>query len=493
MVTQRTESGAVSRYSSGNSATLGLTAMMCQTLRASLLTDHRPFEVIPHHPTTTLLEAAEDTGIPLSQLARAVILADPHGLVMAILPADHLLNFQALRELLGRRLRPATLQEIGTRFADCEPGSIPPLAAPYGLEAVVDERLSDLDRVYIEPGQHDALVCLQGVDFQQLHATSCWARFARPVAALAQHREFDFVLPQGIAVEQIQALCPAEDIRRQIQRMEQLPAMPEMAHELLILRNRDSATIRDLGNILDRDPSLTAQIIGYAHSSYFGYRGPLDTIEQAIARVLGFDTAINMALGIAAGKSFQTPRDGPLGLYAFWRHAIYSAALCQALAALLPRTLGIRRGTAYLAGLLHNLGFLLLGHRFKPEFFLLNKTVELNPDIPVTLIEKRLLGIDHCEMGAVLLASWGLPEEIIIAAQAHHNEQYSGRHAHYAHLVLLADQLLRSYDMGDGALEDPPTGILNTLGLSLDDVLRLTQHVVEDVERLNGMAQQLTG
>lgn len=466
--------------------------MLSSLLQQYLERMNLPYALVRHAVSESLVEAADKAGIPLARLARAVILADHKGLVMAVLPGDHLLDFTALAELLGRHLRPAAQEHIAPHFADCAPGSIPPIAEPFGLEAVVDERLAALDTLYLEPGSHDTLLCLDGQDFQALHATSRWGRIARPIQSLSSRNEYDFVLPDGFDPERLAELCPPEDIRRRIEQQQQLPAMPEMAHRLLRLRNDPKATIADLAAIVERDPSLVAQVIRYATSAYFGYRGKVESIDQA-TRVLGFETVLNMVLGLAAGRAFRTPRDGPIGLPAFWRHALYSAALCQGLATLASRRLGLKRGLAWLAGLLHNLGFLLLGHLFKPEFYLLNKTVELNPDVPITLIERRLLGIDHPHMGAALLQAWDMPPELVVAVREHHNEQYRDEHAPYAQLVLLADQLLRGYGIGDGAAADPSPLILTTLGLDLDAVIAITQQVMDDADGLSDMARRLTG
>lgn len=452
-----------------------------------------PFEPIEHPPCDTLVETAENVGIPLGQLVRAVLLADHEGLILAVLPGDHLLNFHALTELLGRRLRPAGTEENAAIFSDCQAGCIPPFAEPYELEAVIDEQITHLDQVYVEPGRHDLLLRLDSLDFQLAHTTARWGRFARPVQALASEDDFDFVLPDGVGHKGAQELCPAHDIQRRVAEQRELPAMPETAHRLLRLHNDPKATIADLVAIVELDPSLGAQVIRYATSAYFGYHGRVDSIEQAITRVLGFETVVNMALGIASAKSFQTPKDGPIGLHAFWRHAIYSAALCQSLAGLTPRTLGVKRGMAYLAGLLHNLGFLVLGHLYKPEFHLLNKTVALNPKPPITLVERRLLGIDHTQIGARLFDAWAMPMELVVAVAEHHNENYHDEHSPYAHLVLLADQLLRGYDIGDGANEDPPPRVLTLLGMNFEDVLRVTQRVLDDVDGLDTMARQLAG
>ncbi|PWG74670.1 signal transduction protein, partial [Enterococcus hirae] len=89
------------------------------------------------------------------------------------------------------------------------------------------------------------------------------------------------------------------------------------------------------------------------------------------------------AMGLAISKTFNGHTEGPLGIAAFWQHGVHSAALCQALAQRMPKQLKIKPGLAYLGGLLHNFGFLLLGHIARAEFFLLNRVVEANPDVPI--------------------------------------------------------------------------------------------------------------
>jgi len=223
-----------------------------------------------------------------------------------------------------------------------------------------------------------------------------------------------------------------------------LPAMPEMGARILEVCASGNANATTLANVLEADPSLCAQIIHTAQSAFYAYRGKINSIRDAIARVLGFDTVANMALGIAIGKSFSIPFDGPLGLRQFWRQAIYSAALCERLASLMPRTLRPDAGDAYLAGLLQNIGYLLLGHLHDDRFRELNSVLRFNPGANIELLEQLVLGLSHCEIGATLLRHWQMPEEVVVACLHHHNPNYHGEHACYAHLVLLANYLLAS-------------------------------------------------
>lgn len=452
----------------------------------------KSYALIPHMPTQTLGEAAAATHIDAGQLVRAVLLRDPEGLLLVVLPSSHLIDFRAIRELTGRNFAPATPEQAAAVFADCEPGSIPPLGEPYGLQAIIDERLAGGGQLHFEAGYHNCLVRMQSDAFQSLYGTSLRAAIARPLSVLESRDVREFMLPGELGRQHPLAdLRPLEDIRKCVERIERLPTMPEMANRLLRLHNNPKATIEELTDIVQVDPSLTAQVLRYARSAFFGFRGKVDTLPQAITRVLGFDTVLNMALGLAASRTFRNPADGPLGLQAFWRHAAYSAALAQALANVIGHRLPLQPGLAYLCGLLHNFGFLLAGHLFRAEFFLLNRVVAANPQIPVALIERRVLGIEHTQLGAMLMSAWNMPEPVIVACREHHDEFYAGQHAEYAQLMLCVDHLLRAHGIGEGTDGEPPTAILTALGLDPEVARQLTSKLLESNEALDAMARQL--
>ena len=436
------------------------------------------FRLLPHHQTTTLAEAARAVGIKFNQMVRAVMLQDGEGLLMAVIPAHHLLDFATLGRVLGRTVQPASREHLTTTFPDCEPGSIPPLAEPYGLSAIIDEQISQIGEVYFEPGSREYLLSVSGADFMQLNHLSRRAVFSRPSATLVSHDNYEFVA--GDAGGETRALHPLTDLQQKISDVESLPLLPQSTHELLRMRNDPHATIAQLAKIVSLDPSLAAQVVRYARSAYYGYRGKVETLQQAITQVLGFDMVLYMALGLSTAKALQMPADGPLGMRAFWRHSVYTASLAQALNTLLPPGTRGKPGLVYLAGLLHDFGFLLLGHLFRAEFFLLNKTVAANPSVPVTLIEKRILGVEHTQIGTWLLRHWDMPEEVCVTTQEHHNEYYRGPHASYANLVLLADHLLKGSFISDAAAAEPPPVILTALGLDEERVMEVTRKVLDE-------------
>jgi Ala-tRNA(Pro) deacylase len=103
-------------------------------------------------------------------MAKCVILEDSGGYLMAVLPATHKLDLDALGLRLNRRLVLATDYELPDLFKDCEIGALPPLGQVYGIDTIVDDSLAHSPDVYFEAGDHVTLIHVKGKDFLRLMA-----------------------------------------------------------------------------------------------------------------------------------------------------------------------------------------------------------------------------------------------------------------------------------------------------------------------------------
>lgn len=281
------------------------------------------------------------------------------------------------------------------------------------------------------------------------------------------------------------------DLRNRIKQVTELPAMPGLAQEIFRLKSNPYAELRDLVKVIETDPSLAAQVMRYAKSALFGFNGRITSVQEAITFVLGFDMTINIALGLSLGKYFRNPLSGPVGLSAFWRHAIYSAALTQRLGLAISYEQRPPPGLSYLCGLLHNFGFLILGHLFPKELLQLNEIIKNHPDEPVLEIERRTIGITHAEIGSWIMQAWKLPKEIQVVAAEHHNARYGGEYAVYVHLVLLTDRLLKRHGIGDAEDTTLPEDIMQSLHLTEDKLIMETDKILEGSSDLDVMVQQM--
>jgi len=279
-------------------------------------------------------------------------------------------------------------------------------------------------------------------------------------------------------------------LRQRIESTTDLPAMPEVAQALLQLNSDPNGNINDLVEIIETDPAIAAQILRYARSAFFGFRGEINSIHQAVTAVLGYGLTIDIALGLSLGKAFAIPGYGPMGLYPFWQHSIYSAALIERMIQIMPRQHRPLPGLGFLCGLLHNFGVLLIAHLFKKEASMLQQIILANKDKPVIELERQVLGTDHMEIGAWLMRSWNLQTEIQVAVAKHHDEQYNDTHAVYSRLALLADRLLQRHDIGDAGSVELPEDILSILGISAQQAEEQLENIINSAQDLDQLAQQ---
>ena len=424
--------------------------------------------------------------IAANNIAKALILKDLRGMVMAVIPGPHNLDLEALNRQLHRNLRMAEPEDYHGIFADCSPDMLPPLGEAYGFETIIDDSLLDKDLVFFASGNDNELIRISGHDFQLLHSNAWYGNTFSHIITEPQAGANDTPATAAMAKPAAKA-----KVKQRIQKITNIPPMPSMAQKIIQLNSNPYAHAEDLAKLIEKDPSLSAQIIRYAQSSFYGYQGTIASVRQAISRVLGYDMVMNIALGIAATRPFKSAPQGPFGLQAHWRHATYNATLSQGLCNAIPAKLRPRPGTAYLCGLLHNFGFLVLGYIFPNEFITLNNTIAEDPNTPVIEIEERLLGTNHAELGSWLMEAWNMPEEVHVTISEHHNINYSGPHAEYPRLVNIANQLLKRHDIGDADSDDLPAVLLEKAGLSDTEAVSILEKTFEGREELETMARQL--
>jgi len=281
----------------------------------------------------------------------------------------------------------------------------------------------------------------------------------------------------------------SKNIRSMIEELSSIPAMPELAQKILALGPHPD--VRKLVAIVELDPGLAGQMVRQATSPFFGYRGRINSVSDAVTRVLGVEPALRLAFGVIAGKAMRSPVDGPAGRKAVWLHGAYSAALMQSIAEGLPKSTRTLPGMCYLGGLMHNIGLLLLGHLFPSDLHMLNKAIKDNPTIPLIDLEQHLFMTDHTEIGAWLMQKWGMPDEVTVAVQKHHDENYRGENAIYANLALLADRLLKRLGIGDAGSEVLPAALLAELGLQEADLMDALQRLMDARSDLDSLASHM--
>jgi HD-like signal output (HDOD) protein/prolyl-tRNA editing enzyme YbaK/EbsC (Cys-tRNA(Pro) deacylase) len=446
-----------------------------------LRTQNIDYSVLPATPDACLSQPT----------VRTVLFGDEQGKLQALYPADCLLDLNTLCRVTRRQLRALSAGEVVRLCQQHALQQLPSLPAALGLPVVIDRRLLDLGEVALTSGASGQLLHLSGDQFRRSLAACDVHDFAIPLTELAGSRleKVDDVTDINNAVANFTQLR----MKQRLEETLELPPLPETAQKIIKLRVDPHADIRHLSAIVELDPALAAQVVSWASSPYYAAPGKIKSVHDAIVRVLGFDLVLNLALGLALGKALSLPKDAPRGFTPYWEQAVYMAAAVEALVGCIRPERRPTVGLAYLTGLLHNFGQLLLAEIFPPHFSSYCRYQEANPQAHYVHIERQLLGVTRDQLAGWLMRLWSMPDEVCTGVRHQSDAGYGGVHNAYASLVFIAGRLLRLHDIGNAPLEPVPEDVYARLQLDPGKAMQAIQHVVEASEDVKGIAAGLAG
>lgn len=256
-----------------------------------------------------------------------------------------------------------------------------------------------------------------------------------------------------------------------VARLKDLPALPLVVSELLASFEDPDVDLGELAGKIANDQALTAKTLRLANSSFYGLQSRVRTISQAI-QVLGFDSVRALVVGAGVIGGFDTGRERGFDYEGFWRHAIGTALCARALARHARVNPGGNSEICFVAGLLHDLGRLVLVTRF-PEHYAEALSRRSLRDCELLLAEREVLGIDHAQVGRALGQHWKIPEQICRAIANHHQPMRQDE-GELAAVVHVANVIAHGLDLADHEDDQVPAlvqGAWDSLGLD-DAVLR---------------------
>jgi putative nucleotidyltransferase with HDIG domain len=207
-----------------------------------------------------------------------------------------------------------------------------------------------------------------------------------------------------------------QQFRAEVIARKNLPTIPPVLAGIVALIDSDTAGARRLVELIERDQSLTAKLLRLANSAFFGQSRRVSTVPRAIL-LLGFSTVRNLALGVkvweALGGDVTRRR-----LEELWAHAVTVAVCAKAMAG---RLRACDPDEAFTAGLLHDVGRLVIAVRFRDMYW--DTVGGASEAEAVEARERETFGVDHAEVGGWLLEAWALPPIIVEAVRQHHDDE----------------------------------------------------------------------
>jgi len=431
-------------------------------------------------------ELVERATAPLNQVIKLILMNDALGRVQVLVPSDCLLDVDALNESQGRSLVALPHEDVSSlsqRYALDELPAIPDIT---GLPAIVDQRVLACDCVYVESGHADYLLKLSKELFTITLKKSKAASFAIPVNRIPGNdvSPSEDVAQIKEAIEKFTSLR----IRQRLEDTLELPPLPQSAQDIIRLRSNPDAGSDELADIIERDPSLSAQVVSWASSSFYNAPGKIKSVHDAIIRVLGFDMVMNLSMGLSLGRTLNVPKDEPKGYAPYWHHAMWMALGTTSIISKIEPAYRPSFGLSYLSGLLHNFGYLVLAHVFPPHFSLICRYIEANPHIDSAFIEHHLLGITREQVGSQLMSIWNMPAEVITALRHQKDSRYDGPNANYANLLALTHHWFAKKGILNAPVEVLDPAIYERLHLNEADVEAAIERLLENRDEVAAMA-----
>jgi HD-like signal output (HDOD) protein/prolyl-tRNA editing enzyme YbaK/EbsC (Cys-tRNA(Pro) deacylase) len=424
-----------------------------------------------------------------TQALRSSVLQDSNGKVQIIHPGDRLLDIDSLNRELKRELKMCNAQAVKELCGKQHLDHCPALPGILPLFTVIDSALQGCDEFTLPFGQDGQLMRLDSSQFDKLCQNVSYANLTIALEQL-QSGSLD-------AVDDVEQITTAVAnftqlrIKTRLEETLEFPPLPETAQRIIKLRVDPNADVQDLTDIVEADPALAAQVVSWAASPYYAAPGKIKSVHDAIVRVLGFDLVLNLSLGLSLGKTLSLPKDAVKGFTPYWEQAVYAATAVEALVGAIPPKERPPMGLAYLSGLLHNFGYLVLAEVFPPHFSNICRYQEANPFANHSYIERHLIGVTREQLGGWLMRLWQIPDEVCTALRFQNESSYGAEDSTYANLLFIALRLLRQHGIGDAPLEPVPQAMYQRLHLDPIKAEAVIANVMEASTEINMIASNM--
>ncbi len=278
--------------------------------------------------------------------------------------------------------------------------------------------------------------------------------------------------------------CRHIDLRQAIKSLDALPAMPVIAQKLLALNLDTDEGERMLLVLIEEDPQISAKILGLANSAMIGASRKIATVRDA-AMLLGIKRVQSVATCIAIMSLMTKTPAGKFKMQDLWLHSIGIAFAMLGIARSMPEKIRPPDDQIFLAGMLHDIGYLALAFLDPVRSDKLHTHLTAESERPALEVEREIMEICHDELGAELARHWNLPEEIIAVLRYHHNpdavEAAAGQPL--ARMVNIAEKLLPSFGFNEHVAPSINDGEWEALGIAPSKAGEVEEQVDEEAQQ----------
>lgn len=267
-----------------------------------------------------------------------------------------------------------------------------------------------------------------------------------------------------------------------LNKIREIPPLPNIAVEVMKLAEDPTASIKDIVDVVKFDQGITAKLLKICNSTYFGLERKINSLNEAMIYI-GQNTLINLIYTTCSSGMFKKEFDGYfLEKGELWRHSV-ACAICSQLVS--KKLKAKNADMAFTAGLLHDLGKIILNGFLKDKSEEITKLVEKD-EFSFLQAEKEIVGLNHCEAGAIIAETWKFPDSLIEVLRYHHEPENAVLNKPLTYIVHIGNIICISEGIGVGlygmAVEVSPVirEFWNLSEIDFDDIaLNLKEDIVK--------------
>lgn len=277
-----------------------------------------------------------------------------------------------------------------------------------------------------------------------------------------------------------------ESIQQLTSGMSDLVSLPQVGMRVIEMVESPKYSAMDIGKAISQDPGLTARLLKIANSPFYGQSARIDTVSRAVT-LLGSQQIRNLVIATTTIHAFDGIPNDLISMEDFWYHSIACGLAAKYLSTQLR---GIEQEAMFIAGLLHDIGQLVIFNKLPEQAREVLLHVEDDPEEPeIYQIEARLLGFDHAQVGMELLKQWHLPPLFQECTAYHHNIEMASEYPREVALIHIANSIAVMAELNSTHDEHPAINerAWEISGLDREIIEPAMQEVQEQVRQMQNL------
>ena len=268
-------------------------------------------------------------------------------------------------------------------------------------------------------------------------------------------------------------------VKQVVSNIRNLPTPPIVFHQIQKVMNDSSASANHVANILSEDPAMSVKVLKLTNSAFYGLTREVDSVRHAVV-IVGMEAVKNLVLSASVLDMFKGNNINQEFHEKHWRHSLATGFCCRILSRRLKAKGIVSPDSAFSAGLLHDIGKMVLRIFLPNETKQLDETRTTDKESQDFQLEENVLGYNHAQVGGILATHWKLPGRLGEAITYHHHPQLCESEEPIAYMIHIGDYIAKYtfYDDDDAYLVgelDPQ--IREYMGINTEEIDKYSEEL----------------